>query len=106
MTTNGRIKMRYAIEYEGLYDELVKTDRMRNHNINGIDETRHYWFQRLKDAANDIGIELSEEEFRILFDLIRLEYIDGYFTLRRMKDGDSLAEALAYHIRSRPKPFS
>lgn len=98
--------MKYNIEYEGLYEELVRVDRLRNHSWNGIDETRHYWFQSLKNAANYFEVELSEEDFRILFDLIRLEYIDGYFTLRRMKDGDSLAEALAYHIRSRPKPFS
>lgn len=51
------MEIRYEIQYEGLYEELVN-------------DSRSSWvFDRVKDYANKYRVELSDEEFSALFRL-------------------------------------
>ena len=78
--------MKYAIEYEHLKDELVTSFEWKRP------------FNKVKDAANENHLELSDEEFKGFFKL-QLRDKDVEWMMHRMSVHElSFADALITYI--------
>jgi regulation of enolase protein 1 (concanavalin A-like superfamily) len=78
--------MKYAIEYEHLKDELVTNDLTDWH------------FKKVKDTANELRLELSDEEFNQFFKLHKADK-DIIWLMHQMSAYNlSFTEALVSYI--------
>ncbi|WP_145413480.1 hypothetical protein [Paenibacillus xylanexedens] len=77
--------MIYTIEYEHLADELVKNERTEWH------------FDQVKKYANELKLELTDEEFRGLFALQKQDR-DIDWIMSQMSHSSTFTEALISYI--------
>lgn len=78
--------MKYAIEYEHLYEELV------------IDKDTKWNFNKVKDTANNNRLELSDEDFKRLFKLQRNDKDIGWLMNKMSAYKMSLTDVLISYI--------
>lgn len=84
--------MKFPIQYENMIDELINSGASQLYN------KRVIRFNSVKDSANENSIELSDEEFRKLFDLRGCDIDTDWIIHRMARHSLSLLDALILYV--------